>query len=289
MSLTSYDTDGLTNVLLGPEKHSAKYINIVTGDVPRPVTIVVSHYDAAVLNFSGNVDQVDQVIAMGSRRLGWDRVAKTGIDVRKVSFLPVVGRDRSLNTSCSAPPMSCVPDQYFKMSDQERRWPGGVPLGHQYVRMEPTTLIGALRQSSVVIPEETPIVVDEAAVGSETTEYKRPENWHEEVAWYNTSTDDFLGISQDQLVSPTSVSLDGNLPSWAGILGMVEDGSIRPAGDYDTDQDLIRFSTTFTERYKTRFDQDFGFEPDIDFVLHPSFRGETLEICGRQIILRSFF
>ncbi len=273
--IESHDTGGLTNVLLGPELHSAEYVNVVIGEVPKPITIVVSHYNAAVLNFSGNVDQVDQVIAMGARSLGWDHVATTGIDARKVSFLPVIGRDRNLNTSCSAPPRSCVPQQYFELTDQGRSWIGDVPLDPQYVRMKPTIKIGALRQALVNIPQEpVPAEEPEQVTASKVEEFKWPQSWHEEVERYNTSTDGFSTFTQDQLVSPTSVSLDGNLPSWAGILGLIEDGSVRPAGDYDSDPDLIRFSTAFNERYRTRFDPDFSFEPRIDFVLGHNFRGE---------------
>ncbi|XHX60930.1 hypothetical protein ACFIO0_00325 [Pseudosulfitobacter sp. SM2401] len=84
-----------TNVLLGDNEHSANLLNVVIGTVERPVTIVVSNYNASVLRFSGNVDQVDQVITMGARRWGWDHVAVTGIDARKVTFLPVVRRHQN--------------------------------------------------------------------------------------------------------------------------------------------------------------------------------------------------
>lgn len=267
--IESHNTGGLTNVLLGPELHSAEYINVVIGDVPRPVTLVVSHYNAAVLNFSGNVDQVDQVIAMGARRLGWDHVATTGIDVRKVSFLPVIGQNRNLITSCSAPPSSCVPEQYFDLIGEGRRWLGDVPFDPQYIRMKPTMYIGALRQALVNIPEEP-----EQITASQVEEFRWPQNWHEEVVLYNKSKEDLATYTRGQLASPTSLTLNPNLPSWAGILGLIEEGTIRPADDYDTDPDLRRFSQAFNERYRTRFDPDFSFEPHIDFVLRHNFRGE---------------
>lgn len=91
--LENQRTGGTTNILMGPDKNSAEYVNIVIGDVPRPVAIVVSHSSVAILNFSGNVDKVDQVIAMGARHLGWDHVATTGIDVAKFRFLPGIGHD----------------------------------------------------------------------------------------------------------------------------------------------------------------------------------------------------
>lgn len=273
--IESHDTGGLTNVLLGPELHSAEHVNVVIGEVPRPITLVISHYNAAVLNFSGDVDQIDQVIAMGARRLGWDHVATTGIDVRKVSFLPVVDQDRNLITSCSAPPSSCVPQQYFDLTDEGRRWFGDVPLDPQYIRMKPTTYIGALRQSLVTIPKEpVPTEDPQQVTAAQLGEFRWPQNWREEVDWYNRSKEDLATYARGQLVSPTSITLDPNLPSWAGILGLVEDGLLKVPGDYDTDYDLRRFSQSFSERYRTRFDPDFSFEPHIDFILSHAFRGE---------------
>lgn len=273
--IESHDTGGLTNVLLGPDLHSAEYVNVVIGDVQRPVTLVISHYNAAVLNFSGNVDQVDQVIAMGARRQGWDHVATTGIDVRKVSFLPVVGQDRNLITSCSAPPSSCVPEQYFDIADEGRPRFGGVPLDPQYIRMKPTTYVRALQQSLVDIPEESaPTEEREQVTASQLEEFRWPQNWREEVDWYNKSKEDLATYTRDQLVSPTSVTLNPNLPSWAGILGLVEEGLIRLPGDYDTDHALRQFSQRFSQRYRTRFDPDFSFEPRIDFIVSHAFQGE---------------
>ena len=262
--IESYDTGGLTNVLLGTELHSAESVNVVIGEVPRPVTIVISHYNAAVLNFSGNVDQVDQVVAMGARRLGWDYVATTGIDVRKVSFLPVVGQDRNLITSCSAPPKSCVPEQYFDLGGEGRRFFGDVPLDPQYIRMEPTIHIGATRQALVNIPAE-PVPTEELAqvTAAQIEEFRWPQNWREEVEWYNSSKEDLATYARDQLTSPTTVTLDPNLPSWAGIVGLVEDGLLRLPGGYDTDHDLRQFSQRFNERYRTRFDPNFSIHSSV--------------------------
>lgn len=273
--IESSDAGELTNVLLGPELHSAKSVNVVIGEVPRPITIVVSHHNAAVLNFTGNVEYIDQVVAMGASGLGWDYVATTGIDVRKVSFLPVVGQDWNLITTCSAPPKACVPEQYFDLDGEARSVFDNLALDPQYIRMEPTTYIGPLRQDSVIIPEKpAPVEEPKQETAAQTEEFRWPQNWLEELEWYNKYNGDLATFAQDQLTSPTTLTLDPNLPSWAGIARLVEEGQLTLPGDYNTDDDLRRFSRSFNQRYRTRFDPNFSFEPHVDFILSPTFRGE---------------
>ena len=264
-----------TNVLLGDNKHSASLLNVVIGAVERPVTIVVSNYNASVLRFSGNVDQVDQVITMGARRWGWDHVAVTGIDARKVTFLPVVGRDKNLVTNCSAPPKSCIPEQYFVAPKMGVTFPRGLPIDPEIIRMHPHDYIVSGRQSTLHIPRKTPPSVrPEKGQTVDASDFKWPVDWQEEVALYNNRSDGLVAFNLEQLISPTPMSLAQNLPSWAGIVGLVETGQIRPAGDYSTDKDLIKFSEASNKKYRTRFDPEFTFEPPIDFVMTHPMRGE---------------
>lgn len=132
------------------------------------------------------------------------------------------------------------------------------------------------RESTVLIPP-SPTVDETSSADTQHTprqEFRWPQTWQDEVARYNATTEGFLPSSSDQLTSPTSLSLNSNLPSWAGIASLVDDGKIRPAGDYQTDPDLMQFSEAFNTRYRTRFDPDFRFEPRIDFVLPWTFEDE---------------
>lgn len=257
-----------TNILLGPNQHSANKLDIVIGEVERPLTVVLSYYEAAVLNFSGNVDQVEQVIVMGSRRLGWDHVAVVGIGFDKLSFLPVLGRDPKLVTTCSAPPRSCVPGQYFESSEPKLSRIGGFPIDPQRNRIKSAMWINGVHKSTVFIPP----VLQTTPEKPQAKEYS--DDWRGELERYNAMSGTSVAFAREQVISPTTVTLDSEQPSWAGMMALIESGGIRVAGDYTSDPDLMQFSEAFSEKYRSRFDPEFRFEPRIDFVIPWHFRGK---------------
>ncbi|WP_419905061.1 hypothetical protein [Kiloniella sp.] len=267
--IESSQSKSRSNILLGPKEYSADHVKIVIGNVERPLTIVVSHYEAAILHFSGNVDKIAKVVAMGARIQGWDHVAVTGIDARKVTFLPVIGKNQDLKTTCSAPPKACVPQQYFKLGKWWQRWFSHLPLDPWVFRTSPAMHIKVLRGGTIFIPPQP----ETETVTATATENSFSSGWRGEVERYRAETHARAIFEQDQLLSPTTIELDPNLPSWEGIANLVKKGQIRPAGDYATDPDLINFSEKFSAKYRSRFDPDFSFKPRIDFVLTPSFRG----------------
>lgn len=259
-----------SNILLGPEKTSADYLNIIVQSGDTPLTVIASHTNPTAIRFSGATDRVERVIAMGARRSGWDHVAVDGIDSAKITFLPVTGHNRNQITDCAAPPKACIPVQYFELDPNiEHRWTGDsrVPLPLFKWRYPPTKEIYALGTNTVVIPDGD----DEALQDPTARDY--PDGWRGEWERNQATAGPMGTLDPAKLLSPTEVRSDDKLPSWDGIASLIEQGAIREAGDYQSDRDLIAFSDAFSARYRSRFDPDFRFEPRIDFVINPSFYG----------------
>ena len=259
-----------SNILLGPDRKSADFLNIVVQPGDRPLTVIVSHFNPTAIRFSGATGRVRRVIAMGARQSGWDHVAVDGLDSAKITFLPVIGHDRTLVTSCSAPPQACIPVQYFKLDPNvEHRWTGDshVPIDRWKGRLPPTKEIYALSTNTVVIPDGA----DAARPAPPAHDY--PAGWRGEWERYQAMTGQMGIFDPAKLLSPTQVRSDDKLPSWDGIASLIEQGALRVAGDYQSDPDLMAFSEAFSTRYRSRFDPDFSFRPRIDFVIAPNFHG----------------
>ncbi len=259
-----------TNILLGPKKHSADHLNIVVKPGAKPLTVVVSHYEPTVIRFSGDTNRVKQVIAMGARSKGWNHVAFDGVESEKVRFLPVVGRNRNLTTSCSSPPKACVPEQYFVLNQtRDNRWAGigDTLLDPTKKRYKQAIQVSALNKNTIVIPGPA----DNSKKPPQTQNF--PDGWRGELERYQMSAGKRAIFDPAKLLSPTMTRVTSKLPSWDGMASLLKQGIIREAGDYDSDPDLIEFSEAFSARYRSRFDPDFRFRPRIDFVINPIFYG----------------
>ena len=97
-----------------------------------PLYVVMSSLESVIWNFSGHVERVSRVVAMGSEFYGADHVAVQGISKDKVSFPPPSAKelatDSSVLTTCGFVPHACHPGHYFyHLTDDSRP-------GHAVVR-----------------------------------------------------------------------------------------------------------------------------------------------------------
>ncbi len=101
------------------------YSEIKVGKLLEPVSIVLASYNPVVFKFEGDLDNVDQVIILGSRRVGPGGVGVLGVAEHKIQFAPLESVDNDKNTYCVAPPVSCHFQQFFEVAKPDRL---GMPI-----------------------------------------------------------------------------------------------------------------------------------------------------------------
>ena len=130
---------------LNGKAHHSYVSDIKIGTLKEPVTLVLSSYSAAIIRITGDIKNVDRVIVMGSRQLGPGAIGVVGVDRSKVEYVEVKGQDETRRTVCSAPPRSCIAEQFFELD--------GYGAGHSYTRpeMKPYTLLRQVDASSSIL------------------------------------------------------------------------------------------------------------------------------------------
>lgn len=82
-------------------------------------TLVLSSEFPIVFEVSGEVDQIQSVIVLGSKRGGPGAVGVYGVNSKTVEFVPVDGIDQNVRSDCSAPPASCDFRQFMRESESD--------------------------------------------------------------------------------------------------------------------------------------------------------------------------
>lgn len=262
--IESFEDNSLSNVLIGKHKTSAKFLDIEIRKTERPITVVLSNRLPTVIRFGGATEHISSVIVMGSRSRGWDKVAVSGIDNLKLKFLPVIGRNNNLWTSCGAPPRACIPDQYFNITRSKHRDMKKI-LDPSIKRKNVTKHIIVRNKDSVVIP---------TSANQPKKEYTSFESklrgWRRELELYNDKYKSKIEyFNQSELVSPSIVSIDNEVPSWLGIEKLVSNGELIEPKKNGEEPLLDEFSENFSKKYRSNLDPEFKFTPPIDFIVNP--------------------
>lgn len=269
--------DTRSNILIGPQKRGAGFLNIHVKPTGRPLTVVLSHYNPMVFRFTGATNSVKHVIALGARLGGWDHVAVTGIEPEKLTFVPTIGRSKKLFTRCGRPPQSCVPVQYF-----ETKWKSMYPIDKLRQRLSVDNHYIVTRGASITVPRAPGYASRKlnqwrAKRGKRILKYPSIRNWRHELARYRAKFGPPIAkIDVSELSSPTLLANDDNPPSWEGIAKLMAEKQIRVPLGYDQDKDLINFSDRFSRQFRSRLDPDFSFRPPIDFVMEHSSRSTPM-------------
>ncbi len=231
--------------------HHSYVSDIKIGKLKEPVTLVLSSYSAAIIRITGDTKNVDRVIVMGSRRIGPGAIGVVGVDRSKVEYVEVEGKDETRRTVCSAPPRSCVPDQFFELD--------GYGAGHSYVRskMKPYAPLRKVDVSSSILTDlegkaqNAPLLdradsVDliegkdglEIKLNQETSlrknaDFSTEEFWSARKRYgdygqflYTEKMEVDKTIDVESIISPYTFRKSDQLPGWYGIEALHEKGAV---------------------------------------------------------------
>ena len=223
----------------------------------EPVTLVLSSYSAGIIRITGDIKNVDRVIVMGSRKLGPGAIGVVGVDRSKVEYVEVKRRDETRRTVCSAPPLSCVPEQFFEMD--------GYRAGRSYIRprMKPYTPLrkvevssslftdaeGTTRNTSFVRADVVELIEGkdglEIILNQETILRKNAEFSSEEYRsagkkhgaygqfLYSKKIEVDKTIDVESIISPYTFRKSDQLPGWYGIEELHDKGAVLLPTDED--------------------------------------------------------
>jgi hypothetical protein len=188
---------------------------------------------------------------MGSRQLGPGAIGVVGIERSKIEYVDVKDQDETRRTVCSAPPRSCVPDQFFELD--------GYGAGHSYIRskMKPYTPLRKVDVSSSILTnldgelQDAPLLsgadivdliegkdglkikLNRETVMRKNADFSSDEYWsarkmHGDYGQflYAEKIEVDKTIDVESIISPYTFRKSDQLPGWYGIEALHEKGAV---------------------------------------------------------------
>ena len=215
---------------------------------------MLSSYNAVIVRISGNTENVDRVVVLGSRRYGSGAIGVVGIKPEKVEHLPVIGRDEGRKTVCASPGLSCRPEQFFKLRQSES-------IDYAFQDMEPyanlrpvsafsagyTDMNGEFQTTYAIMDidrvniieggEGPKIELDRTQANLIYKDYSL-EDWEILRAKYGaygefveTKIAVISDIDPETIVSPFNFTKSEQLPSWHGMEELRDKGAVLLSSD----------------------------------------------------------
>lgn len=207
--------------------------------------LVLTSANQIIWNIEGDTDSVSRVIVLGAARLGPWAAGVIGIPKEKIVFTePDLSRLEEFVssfqfTSCSRASYACSAAQWFGDGPSDR------------VTFHPSPTQGRLQADAFVVP---PQVVGETS------------DWP--IAFPEPDFDDTPVLVDPTLVISPRPAVPYDQPTGqAGLDALVAEGALLAPGDPGFDAAVGAYAEAFSARYRSRFDPDFLFVPQVDYVV----------------------
>ena len=272
-----------TNLRFGTEGKTARLVDVEIAKDSDPLYIVLAHYQPTIFRFSGYVERISRIAALGSAYLGTEIFGVIGVDDKKIIRVPITGVDDTRITSCSAPPKACLADQFFAYSgnaEQAAERAGNWPAFRG--RWTPNNVISVNRltpNAAIVIRKDLPENLDSPerkwVPGNPQAIKAYAKRWAtlSNIEKYHEDASSEVKLDRSTVYSPTQLISDELAISWDGIAQLEAQGLI--VGPNSSKFREIyepwhqRLALTQKDTTNTPYDDD---TPVIDFVLTDQIR-----------------
>jgi hypothetical protein len=203
--------------------------------------LVLESYRQIIWNIEGDTDSVSRVIVLGASGLGPWAAGVIGVPKEKIVFTEpdVSALDAVQQTSCTGMSYACSAAQWFGESPSDR------------VTFHPAPTQGRLQADAFVEP---PQLVGETS------------DWP--IAFPEPDFDDTpVAVDPSLVISPRPAAAYDQPTGQTGLDALVAEGSLLAPGDPGFDAAVGAYAKAFSARYRSRFDPDFLFVPQVDYVV----------------------
>jgi hypothetical protein len=214
--------------------------------------LVLASYRQIIWNIEGDTDSVSRVIVLGATGLGPWAAGVIGVPKEKIIFtdpdLAALERFKGTMqfTSCSRESYACSPAQWFGDAPSDR------------VTFHPPPTQGRMEADAFVEPMQY---------------FVRPLPWDEEAAVWPVAFEPVKNLDRPETVDPSQIVSLRPAQTYeqpagqAGLDALVASGALLTPGDPGFDAAVRAYAEAFSARYRTRFDPDFLFVPQVDYVV----------------------
>lgn len=246
--LSSHVSANLADHHVGDPDKQTRLVTVEIADSETSHYLVLSAFGQTIWQFEGAVESIDRIVVLGAHTVGPEAAGVIGVAAEKISF---TAPDMSLLdvvpvTSCTRISQSCTTAQWFSDRRGDR------------VTYHPEPTQGAIRFDETV-NGNTPRRLLETE--KQLITLVHPEN-----------PDAVIAIDPAQVVTPASVLPYAQMPGQPGLDALVAAGSLIPADTPQARAMIARYAEAFGARYRSRFDPDFLFEPEVDYIVTEAVR-----------------
>jgi hypothetical protein len=259
---------------------TAKYVEIDIAPGSGRVHVVLSHYDPTVFRFTGAVEHIARVTALGAARNGQLHFGVIGVPRERVAVVPITGTDPKRHTTCSAPPKSCIAEQFFELTPKtESATSNQDELFRSYERTIPDSVIWISSADGLPIRLNSalqPIKRSAQQSTSETdfTEWAKRRETMSELEKYREDTPAMVRLDTSDVYTPlpNGFRRADDLPAWEGMSALEANGALVLPGTHGFEDVYGPWTDRLSALFRNPLDPGFKLTPKIDFVINKAVR-----------------
>ena len=267
----------LASVSLGSDAVVTEVVDVEIAPADKPHNIVLSSGKAIIWRFSGRVDLVSQVVALGSQYDGGKTIGIIGIPQERIVFPDIDETElkKVQRTSCTSIYTACEGSAYFNIPHAARmRLAGPSPASRFHVDQ----FVEIPKAGTIRIPEDGWIEAEKMSSVPEGTEgwvwptgaapgRYEPYGGTGYIATSQSYKGGVVEIDPASVVSPVKVKPYAVLPGRKGLEQLISLGALIKADDPGFKAVYDKWNLKISQPYRSRLDPEFLISYRVDYLV----------------------